>query len=320
MPAISVLLPVRDARPWLPSTLASISRQSFADFEIVAVNDGSTDGSDEWLERHRRSERRLRVIHQPPSGLPVALNAGLAAARGRWIARHDADDVSRRRRLELQRAHLASHRDVGLVGCRVRIVPASESWVGMRRWAAWHNTLLTHEEMARELLVDSPLAHGTAMFRRSVLERVGGWRDRRWPEDVDLWLRLVAAGVRLSKLPQTLYAWRQHMSSATRRDERYGQARFDDLRVHALRAGLLREAQGVTVVGVGRGVKRWSARLELEGYRVHRVLEGHPTRASISPLSAPAVLVFGAPVARARWREALTRHGWQEGGDFVFLV
>ena len=67
----------------------------------------------------------------------------------------------------------------------------------MRRWAKWHNALLTHEAMASEVLIDSPLAHGTAMIRREWLERVGGWHERGWPEDLDLWVRLVRAGARL---------------------------------------------------------------------------------------------------------------------------
>ena len=320
MLAVSVLLPVRNAGPYLAASLASLWRQTLADFEVLAVDDGSTDGSGEELDAQARREPRLRVLHQPAAGLPAALNVGLAVARGRWIARHDADDLSHRRRLELQRAFLAAHRRIGVVGCRVRIVPVSSSWVGMRRWAAWHNTLLTHAQMARELLVDSPLAHGTAMFRRAALERAGGWAERGWPEDVDLWLRLASAGVRFAKLPQTLYAWRQHMESATRRQERYSQERFDHLRAHALRSGLLARATHVTVVGVGRGIRRWSTRLAREGFIVHRVGEGHPTHPVLSRLTSPAVLVFGAPVARARWRDALARRGWREGVDFVFVV
>jgi len=320
MPAVSVLLPVHNAGPYLAPALASLWRQTLRDFEVVAVNDGSTDGSGERLERHARHEPRLRVIHLPASGLPAALNAGLAAARGQWIARQDADDLSRRRRFELQRDFLAAHPDIGVVGSRVRILPASPAWVGMRRWAEWHNTLLTHEEMTRELLVDSPLAHGTSMLRRSVLERAGGWVERGWAEDVDLWLRLTAAGVRLAKLPYVLYAWRQHMESATRRQERYTQVRFDDLRLHSLRGGILEGRRRVTLVGVGRGIRRWSARLEREDYEVRRVTEGHPTGAARSRLESPAILVFGAPVARARWREVLSQHGWRESHDFVFVV
>ncbi len=320
MPAISVLLPVHDAGPYLAASLASLWRQTFPDFEVVAVDDGSSDGSGEALERAARREPRLRVVRRPHAGLPAALNLALARARGRLIARHDADDLSHRRRFELQHAHLATHAAVGVLGSRVRVFPASSAWVGMRRWVAWHNTLLTHQAMAREVLVDSPLAHGTAMIRRRALERVGGWAERDWPEDVDLWLRLLDQGVRFAKLPATLYSWRQHAASATRRHARYTQARFDALRIHELRRGLLARAHAVSVIGVGRGLKRWCQLLDREGYRVRRVAAGRPPSGPLAALETPAVLVFGAPPARERWREALVAHGWEEGRSFVFLV
>src|SRR5258705_515711 len=80
---------------------------------------------------------------------------------------------------------------------------------------------VAHDDMANERLIDSPLAHGTAMLRREWLDRVGGWAERGWAEDVDLWLRLFEAGARFGKRPEVLYAWRQHRASATRRDPRY---------------------------------------------------------------------------------------------------
>src|SRR5207247_1143735 len=134
-------------------------------------------------------------------------------------ARHDADDLSHRQRLALEHDELAARPELSVVGCRVRIFPAAGS--GMRRWVAWHNGLLTHEAMARDALIDSPLAHGTALVRRAALEQVGGWQERGWPEDLDLWLRMLAAGHRFAKLPRRLYAWRQHERSATRCDPRY---------------------------------------------------------------------------------------------------
>src|SRR5262245_38357044 len=225
MPAISVLLPVRNAAPWLRAALRSLWRQTFRDFEVIAVDDGSTDASAELLERAALDEPRLRVVHTAARGLPAALNTALGLARGRLIARQDADDLSHRRRLALQRAHLAAHRGTAVVGCRVRLFPAAAVGVGMHRWVRWHNALLTHEAIAREALIDSPLAHGTALIRRAALERVGGWRDRGWPEDVDLWIRLLDRGARFAKLPQTLYGWRRHPGSATHQDPRYRRER-----------------------------------------------------------------------------------------------
>src|SRR5512134_3503561 len=104
MPAISVLLPVRDAMPWIRASLASLWRQTARDFEVIAVDDGSTDGSGEWLERAAATEPRLRVLRAPARGLPAALNTALRHARGALVVRHDADDLSHRSRLALQRA------------------------------------------------------------------------------------------------------------------------------------------------------------------------------------------------------------------------
>jgi glycosyltransferase involved in cell wall biosynthesis len=317
MPIVSVLLPVRDAGAFLAPSLASLWRQSLHDFEVVAVDDGSTDGSGETLERAARSEPRLRVLRPGRVGLPGALNLALAAARGRWIARHDADDLSHPRRFELQHALLSARPDLTVAGCRLELRPRSFSGLGMRRWVAWHNALLTHEAMAREALVDSPLAHGTAMIGRSALEDVGGWRDKDWPEDLDLWLRLLAAGARFAKLPATLYAWRQHASNATRRDARYRQSAFDALRVDALERWRAQRRDSVTLVGVGASLDRWRA-LVATPRRV--AMLGRPGQHGYRELSPPAILVFGAPRARDRWRSALSHSGWHEGRDFIFVA
>ena len=320
MPAISVLLPVRDAVPWLRVSLASLWRQTFRDFEVIAVDDGSQDGSGEWLERAAQVEPRLRVFRTARLGLPAALNLALAHARGEWIARHDADDLSHRSRLGLQRAFLAAHPRVSVVGCRVRLFPAAEVGAGMRRWAEWHNRLLTHEAMTRELLIDSPLAHGSAMMRRDALTRADGWEEHGWPEDLDLWVRLVAGGARLAKLPRTLYAWRQHPGSATRQDPRYRRERFLDLRHAALEQGLLRGAARMTVVGVGRSLDEWRRRLAATGRDPLVITAGRPSRPALAALVPPVVLVFGSCRARERWRESLHTVHLIEISDFVFVA
>jgi glycosyltransferase involved in cell wall biosynthesis len=174
VPALSVLLPVRNAGPYLRRSLASLEVQTFRDYEIVAVDDGSTDGSGERLERASRREPRLTVLRAPAQGLPATLNLALENARSPILVRHDADDVSHHERFAIQYRHLVEHRDVAVVGCRVRLFPKTMVTRGMRRWCDWHNVLLTHEDITRDLLMESPLAHGSAMMRRESVERVGG--------------------------------------------------------------------------------------------------------------------------------------------------
>jgi len=318
MPAISVLLPVRDAGPWLGASLASLWRQTLRDFEVIAVDDGSRDGSGEHLERVAEREPRLRVVRTPPRGLPAALETALGLARAAFVARHDADDLSHRERFALQLEWLRAHRHADVLGSRVRLFPAGGYGAGMRRWAAWHNSLLTHEEMRREALIDSPLAHGTALVRRAALESVGGWRERGWAEDLDLWLRLFEHGARFAKLPRTLYGWRQHAGSSTRTDPRYSRARFVALKVDALSRGLLARGRQATLVGVGASLAAWREAL---GDRAAAAIEArHASAALFRREPAPFVLAFMAPEARARWRRCALEAGLNEGQNFVFVA
>ena len=315
-----MLLPVRDAAPWLASALASLARQTFRDFEIVAVDDGSTDDSGAVLERAARREPRLRVLHTPARGLPLALTTALHAARGRWIARQDADDLSHRRRLELQLAHAGAHPGVDVIGSRVRLFPRGSFGAGMRRWVEWHNALLDHDAMAAEALIDSPLAHGTALLRREPLEAVGGWIERGWAEDLDLWLRLLAAGARFAKLREVLYGWRQHAGSATRRDPRYAAARFLDLKIDSLRRGLLDGAREVHLAGTGESLARWRGSLDAAGFLVHAHSLRHPSPEAVRRLARPLVMVFVSPLARRRWRAAMMDSDMREMRDFMFVA
>ncbi len=315
---LSVLVPVRDAAPWLRPSFASLWRQRLRAFEVIAVDDGSRDGSGEWLDREAAREPRLRVLHTPPRGLPAALNAGLAAARAPLVARHDADDLSHRDRFALQAGFLAAHPEVGVVGSRVRLFPASGHGAGMRRWAAWHNALLEHEAMRREALIDSPLAHGTAVVRRRVLEDAGGWSERGWAEDLDLWLRLFERGVRFAKLPRPLYGWRQHAASSTRVDPRYSRERFLSLKREALDRTLLARGGRLTLVGTGESLKRWREAL---GRRVAAVREARAPSASVFAGGRPPyLLVYVSPVARERWRRQAERQRLMEMSDFIFTA
>ena len=317
-PRVSVLLPVRDAAPWLASALASLARQTLADHEVIAIDDGSSDGSGEILERAARRDRRIVVRHTAARGLPAALGLALSLARAPWVARQDADDLSHRTRLSRQLEWLEAHPGVDVLGTRLRLFPAGAVGAGMQRWAAWHNALLTHESMRRELLIDSPLAHGTMVARRAVLEDAGGWHERGWAEDLDLWLRLFARGARFAKLPAVLYGWRQHRTSATRTDPRYSRERFMSLKSAALETGLLRGGRRATLIGVGSSLSRW---YETLGARIERRIEMRgPHVRGVSELSPPLVLAVMAPVARERWRAVLGHRGLRELSDFVFVA
>ena len=320
MPSLSVLLPVRDAARFLGAALGSLARQTFEDYEVIAVDDGSTDETPRLLARAAALDPRIRVSTTAPRGLPAALNRALERARAPLLARMDGDDLAHRRRFELQVGYLRDHPEVDVVGCRVRLFPARDTGAGMRRWADWHNALLSHEDMARDILIDSPLAHGSAVLTRRTLEGVGGWQERGWAEDLDLWIRLLDRGARFAKLPERLYGWRQHGGSSIRRDPRYRVERFTALKIEALERGLLAGARSPTLVGVGASLGRWSRALAARGHAL-RVVEA-PKPSSLPPGApvGPAIVVCVAARARARWRTELAARGAREGADFVFVA
>jgi hypothetical protein len=235
------------------------------------------------------------------------------------VARQDADDVSHRERFRLQREWLDAEPRLAVVGSRLRLFPAPAVGVGMRRWVAWHNALLTHDAMKHERYIDSPLAHGTAVIRRAWLERGGGWAERGWAEDLDLWMRLFDAGARFGKRAETLYGWRQHRGSATRRDPRYRRERFIALKLESLEHGLLRGHGSMTLVGVGASLARCVPVFERR-CAVRVVEAGRPHAAALRRLTPPVVLVFGSLAARNRWREALVNSGLCEDRQFIFIA
>ncbi len=259
-------MPVRNAEAWLEPCLRSLLRQSFEDFEIIAVDDGSTDRSRDVLEAWARRDDRLRLIDLGrPLGLVAALNQGLAACHGDLVARMDADDVAARRRLELQVRAFAEDPRLDVCSCLVRHFPALRVAEGFRRYDRWLNRLISHESIVRQRFVESPIAHPSAMLRRDTLRRVGGYRDDDWPEDYDLWLRLAAAGARFVKVPSVLHFWRDHDHRLTRQDPRYATDRFLALKALHLASGPV----------VGRRVVIWGA--GGTGKRLARHLRAHDT-------------------------------------------
>jgi glycosyltransferase involved in cell wall biosynthesis len=330
-PAVSVLLPVRDARPTLAECLASLAAQTLDDHEVVAVNDGSRDGSDEILDAQARHEPRLRVLHRPARGLVATLNEALAAARGTFVARMDADDVADRERLSLQAERLHEDPAVDVLGCRVRLLGARR---GMRAYVAWQNRLLDHDAIVRDLYVEAPLVHPSVMMRAETLRRLGGYRAFDGPEDYDLWLRAHAAGLRFGKRSEVLLTWRDRGDRLTRRDPRYAPERFQALKLDALCAGLLADRDAVVIWGAGPIGKSWCRALRARGLGVQAFVEVDPRKIGRRIHGAPVVAVaeagaFRGPLhlaavgqagARARIRAEARRLGLVETRDFVAVA
>jgi glycosyltransferase involved in cell wall biosynthesis len=199
-PRVSILLPLRNEARHLPAALASLFRQTFASWELVAVDDFSTDETPDILAQAARSDPRVRIFPSHGRGLVRALNAGLAECRAPLVARMDGDDISHPRRLEMQAALLDGQPEVGVVACAFRHFPRHHMGKGMLAYESWQNSLASHDEILHDIFVESPFVHPSVMFRKGVVVGVGGYRDMGWAEDYDLWLRLTGAGVRFARI------------------------------------------------------------------------------------------------------------------------
>ena len=208
-PTVSIVMGAFNARRFIAEAIRSLLAQTFSDFELIVVDDGSTDDTLQILRSFAKRDSRVWPIQIAHGGIVAAANAGLQAARAELIARADADDVSLPQRLQKQFDFLQANPQVVAVGSRMIVVEP----YGSPLRTTEHR--LDHESIESELLAGSgwALPQPAAMFRKSAVARVGGYRnDYPWSEDLDLFLRLAEIG-RLANLPDALVKYRVHPNS-----------------------------------------------------------------------------------------------------------
>ena len=341
-PTVSILLPVRNAETTLPACIESIRAQTLDDWECIAVDDHSSDRSRALLEGWARRDPRVRVFHAPePGGLVCALETARREARAPILARHDADDRSLPERLERQVAALDADADAAVIGCLTETPgPMTD---GMRRYLDWLGACTDAGTCTLEIWIESPIAHPTAVMRAAAIDRAGGYRDLGWPEDYDLWFRVLRDGGRMYNLAGHLYVWMDRPDRLSRRDARYGPGAFLRCRVHHLRKWLAAHAPGrrLIVWGAGRDGRRlaaeWESEIDRPGpdaaeitafvdidprklgrtRRGRRVLTFEGARNAHH--DAFYLLAVGVPGARSLIRGQLLAAGLKEGRDFLCL-
>jgi glycosyltransferase involved in cell wall biosynthesis len=202
-PLVSVLLPVRNAAATLSAALDSVLAQTFGDFEVIAVDDGSTDESAAILRQFADREPRIRLVSTPAIGTTPALNLAASRAAGRYFARQDADDLSMPSRFARQVEALDGRATLGAIGTAAMAINHAGETVA--RFPTRHGTAAVHEGLRTALATP---VHGSMMIRREAFEAAGGYRDAFVAsQDFDLWLRLIER-CRLDNLEEPLYHWR----------------------------------------------------------------------------------------------------------------
>jgi glycosyltransferase involved in cell wall biosynthesis len=224
---ISVVMPVWNMAEHLDRSIATILNQTYRDFELIVVDDGSTDDSPQVLDRLAASDSRIRVIRQTNSGIVTALNRGIEEAKGKYIARADGDDLYEPTRLALQLDHLESHSDVLLVCCDYYLCyPDGTEFL--------RSLPTSHREILKRLFFRNEVMHSSVMMRRDRLIAAGCYLEEwRHLEDYELWFRLARHG-KIASISQPLAKYRLHPGGISQTKEMYQVRRGILLRLHVL--------------------------------------------------------------------------------------
>ena len=210
-PTVSVVMPAFNAAEFLDEAVCSILDQTFRDFEFIMIDDGSTDDTARILQKYAKADSRLRVFSQANEGMIPALNRGCRLARGRYIARMDADDISLPHRIERQIKYLERHPEIGILGTWASRIDGNGCVVG--DWCLSPNPKVLKWSHFFHVCV----VHPTVLMRREVLEKLNFYRpDAIHAEDRDLWLR-ASAITDFSNLPEILLKYRVWSKGTSRR-------------------------------------------------------------------------------------------------------
>lgn len=214
MPLVSVITSVLNGERYLDGAIASISAQSFRDFEHIVIDDGSTDKTAEILDRWKQREPRLRVVSRENRGFPYSLNEAAGLASGRYLAVMDSDDIAFPERLAIQVARMEAEAEIVALGAQVEVIDAEGRPLVRSRQPLNHDTMV--ERHAKTL--QPQLYHPSALLRAETFHAIGGYREAFFKvEDFDLWLRLEEQG-RLANCPEVLLQYRVHMNSVSHRN------------------------------------------------------------------------------------------------------
>ena len=334
MPLVTALLPVRDEAEHLSEALASLSAQTFADFEVLVVDDGSRDGSAAIAEARAREDGRFRVLRQEPAGIVAALERGRSEARGRLIARMDGDDVALPERLEAQVDALADP-ELAACGGRVAYFPEAAVRDGARRYERWLNGLVTAEAAARDVFVECPLPHPALTMQGGRARRGGRLpRSRAGPRTTTSSCASGPPGTASATWRRRFFAGETTARAARARTRPIRSRRSCAARCTTCGRPSCAAFPSVVIWGAGPVGKSFARELQAQGSQVAAFVDVDPRKIGHDVHGAPVVGIEDAPryreafaigavageVARAEIREAVAAEGRRDGVDFVAVA
>ena len=336
-PIVSIILPIRNSAHYLKECIDSILGQSLKAWELLAVDDHSTDSSFQILYELTQKDPRVKLLHNQGKGIVDALNTGTENAKSPLIARMDADDIMHEKRLEVQVEYLNQNQEIDLVSCRTEHFPTRQETMGYQHYVNWSNSIIEPREHELKRFIECPMAHPSVIFRKRLIHNYGGYLNGEFPEDYELWLRWFSRGVRMVKIPKVLLRWRDHKNRTSRIDPKYSTMAFQKIKSKYVK--LLQEKterwgnRKIFGWGAGHVARKFISLLVNEGVALSALLDTNPKKIGkkfnnlpiIShaklpkPKDAFVLILIGARDVRVQVADHLKAFGYQEGSDFIAL-
>lgn len=252
---ISILMPVKNAENYLNACIDSIIDQTISDWELIAVNDGSSDATGSILKQYEKQDKRIKSLENPGKGIIDALSSAYKISSGVYITRMDADDIMLSTKLQKLLALVVENPQTIATG-KVAYFSDTQLGDGYTRYAEWLNELIDFRSHYAHIYKECVLPSPCWMMHKTVLESIGGFNSLQYPEDYDLCFKAYAKKIEIYGVDEVLHNWRDYPERTSRNDENYADNSFLQLKLKYFRQCDLDKKKVLILWGAGNRGKR----------------------------------------------------------------
>lgn len=271
-PLVSIVMPVYNTADFLRNTLDSIIAQTYTNWELIAVDDHSTDTSLDILVAYAQ-DHNIKIFKNSKKGILPALALAEHHASGHYITRMDSDDLMAQDRIQTMVAHLQDQNHAVAVGKVSYFTDEEQLGGGYLRYETWLNELIDHNNHYTQVYKECVIPSPCWMMRLSDLKTIGGFDDSRYPEDYDLVFRMYRHNIKVIGIDKVLLYWRDHTSRTSRNDDRYSDQSFLPLKIHHFIEHDRNTDRPLVIWGAGKAGKSVAKSLSAHSIDYHWITE-----------------------------------------------
>ena len=329
---ISILLPVYNAAPFLEDCLNSILQQTETDWELLAVNDFSTDNSFEILKKYAATDGRIHALQNTEKGIISALRTAYQNSSGVYITRMDADDRMMPAKLKTLKDLLVKNGNGHVATGLVQYFSANELGEGYQRYEAWLNDLTQNQTNFSEIYKECVIPSPCWMTSREDLEKCAAFRPNDYPEDYDLCFRFYEKGLKVVSADGILHQWRDHTTRTSRNDKTYANNQYFDLKLPYFLRLEYQQERPLVLWGAGKKGKRIARMLDENKVYFHWVCNteskwGHVVSSAelkptdfVKELENPQIIIaVAAPDGQVEILDFMQENNLKKGTNYFFF-